>query len=75
MSRSLFKEVPCTFFIHCGQADWLCQLAIAWVPLAFYTAREPEDKPGWHGSTEHSATVDEDVFMAVWVGDIFSALP
>lgn len=64
------------FLAHsCGKADWLCRLAIAWVPLAFHTVCETEDKPGWHGSTEHSATVDEDVFMTVWVGDVLSALP
>lgn len=32
------------------------------------------DQAGWHGSTEHSTTVDKDVFMTVWVGDIFSTL-
>lgn len=32
------------------------------------------NQTGWHGSTEHSATVDKNVFMTVWVGDIFSTL-
>lgn len=31
--------------------------------------------PGWHGAAEHSATVDENVFVTVRVGDVFSALP
>lgn len=33
------------------------------------------NQAGWHGSTEHSAAVDTDVFMTVWIGDIFSTLP
>lgn len=31
--------------------------------------------PGWHGPAEHSATVNEDVFVTVRVGDVLSALP
>lgn len=31
--------------------------------------------PGWHWAAEHSATVDENVFVTVRVGDVLAALP
>lgn len=31
--------------------------------------------PGWHGAAQHRATVNENVFVTVRVGDVLSALP
>lgn len=78
MHSSLWKTqryLHAQIWMSHANAKWLCQLALAWVPLVLHTVWEIEDEPGWHGSTEHSTTVDKDVFMTVWVGDIFSTLP
>lgn len=64
------------YLVFSGQGG---QLDVGSAGLGGFVCRQETssvDQTGWHGSTEHRAAVDKDVFMTVWVGDIFcSTLP